>query len=110
MNEIEYVQMDVPPPLNQTAQQCGTRSYKTSNGCSVIVSSREYGRWHLSIAHPRRYPTWDEIKDARYRLVPDDVHMVMALPPKKFYLNLHPNAFHLWELMELSLREIIEHQ
>lgn len=27
-------------------------------------------KWHLSISNPHRYPTWEEIKAARYDLVP----------------------------------------
>lgn len=82
---------------------------------SVIVDHLEYegegAQWHLSISHrsnalmaptggpaPGRYPTWDEIKDARYRFVPDEVNMAMMLPPKKFYINCHPTTFHLWEI------------
>ncbi len=66
--------------------------------------------WHLSISHrknvsgvdgnpiPGRIPTWDEIKDARYRFVPDDVNMAMMLPPKRMYLNYHPTTMHLWQI------------
>jgi len=73
--------------------------------CSVIVSQddmKERGiyvkRWHLSIAHQTRYPTWDEIKEARYRLLPDNVTMAMLLPPKDQFVNLHSNCFHLYEI------------
>ncbi len=62
--------------------------------CLVFTEIEAHG-WHLSISHRRRYPTWDEIAEARYQLVPDDVTMVMALPPSDTYVNLHPNVFHL---------------
>jgi len=55
-------------------------------------------RWHLSIAHPKRYHTWDEIKSARYEVVPHDVTMAMILPPPDEYVNLHKNCFHLHEI------------
>lgn len=54
-------------------------------------------KWHLSISHPRRYPTWDEIHDARYELLPDEITVAMFLPPKEQYVNVHPNCFHLHE-------------
>jgi hypothetical protein len=54
--------------------------------------------WHLSISHPTRYPTWDEIKAARYDLLPDDCTMGMLLPPSGEYVNVHPNCFHLHEV------------
>jgi len=57
-------------------------------------------RWHLSISTTTRYPTWDEIRDARYALLPDDITMAMLLPPKGEYVNVHPNCFHLHEVVE----------
>jgi hypothetical protein len=64
---------------------------------SVIVGEEPGIGWHLSVAHPRRYPTWDEIKAARYDHVPDAVTMVMCLPPREEYVNVHRNCFHLHE-------------
>jgi hypothetical protein len=74
--------------------------------CSVFVCREPAGAdggllWHLSIAHRDRYPTWDEIHDARYRLVPDAVTMAMLLPPPDEYVNVHPNCFHIWESHDL---------
>lgn len=67
--------------------------------------------WHLSISHasnliapsgvgmlPGRIPTWDEIKEARYRFIPDEVNMAMMLPPKRLYINMHRTTMHLWEI------------
>jgi len=54
--------------------------------------------WHLSIAHQHRYPTWDEIADVRYELVPDDVTMALLLPPPDEYVNLHDFCMHLWQI------------
>jgi hypothetical protein len=51
--------------------------------------------WHLSISHPTRYPAWNEIAQARYDLLPDDITMVMFLPPRSEYVNVHKNCFHL---------------
>lgn len=67
--------------------------------CSVIVT-REFGRWHLSIAHPDRYPTWDEISQARYRILPADIWVAQYLPPPSEYVNLHRNCFQLMECEE----------
>lgn len=69
--------------------------------CKVIVSG-EFERashgWHFSISHPTRYPTWEEQKQARYELIPDEVYMVSFMPPRKEFVNRHPNCFHWWEL------------
>jgi hypothetical protein len=63
-------------------------------------------RWHMSISHrtnehppkPGRYPTWDEIKDARYRLMPGDITVAQLLPPEDEWVNAHETTFHLWEI------------
>jgi len=55
--------------------------------------------WHLSISHPKRLPTWDELKMARYELLPDEVTMAMLLPPKAQYVDVHPNCLHLYEFL-----------
>jgi hypothetical protein len=47
---------------------------------------------------PGRYPTWDEIADARYQFVPNDLTMAMLLPPREQYVNLHETTFHLHEI------------
>lgn len=73
--------------------------------CRVLVAQEqamergiELMRWHLSISCIARYPTWDEIHDARYSLLADDLHMAMILPPKSEHVNVHSNCFHLHEI------------
>ena len=70
----------------------------TLGECRIILAYEPPG-WHLSISCEDRYPTWDEIKTARYRLVPDDVTMAMILPPPGQYTNVEDqdNVFHLWQ-------------
>ena len=63
-------------------------------------------RWHLSISHrtneaqpkPGRYPTWDEIKDARYRFMPGDIYVAQILPPSSEFISVHDTTFHLWQI------------
>jgi len=72
------------------------KAYKYGS-CAVLVG-RENGKLHLSISHAKRYPSWDEIKGARYELMPHDITVAMLLPPPEDYINVHQNCFHLWEL------------
>lgn len=75
--------------------------------CTVMLSREPgvgfdgaYG-WHLSIAHPKRYPTWDEIKTARYGLEAlAEVTMAQVLGPvaEGEWVNVHDNCFHLYEI------------
>jgi hypothetical protein len=45
--------------------------------CHVILSREDPDdqglRWHLSISHPERHPSWDEIKTVRYRICGPDI-------------------------------------
>jgi hypothetical protein len=61
--------------------------------CSVIVTLDNGRDWHLSIAHRERYPTWDEIAQARYRCLPDGVWMAMYFPPREHYVNTDRYCF-----------------
>jgi hypothetical protein len=64
----------------------------------VEVRGRTKILWHLSISHPNRYPTWDEIKEARERFLPANLSFAMRFPPaSEPYVNMHTNCFHLWE-------------
>lgn len=69
---------------------------------------REGPRWHISVSHRTtdgrhvRLPTWDELKHAKYMLVPVDCAMVLIITRKKLpesapYVDLHPTTLHLWE-------------
>lgn len=77
----------------------GVHANAFKNGALRAIVSQDPPdqRWHLSISHASRYPTWDEIRDARYDLLPDDITMAMLLPPKSEYVNAHSNCFHLHE-------------
>lgn len=101
-----YEQVEAPPGVPNS------KCYRTQKGCTIIVSMDPALRapdgiwlppaslmlWHLSVAHRRRYPTWDEIADARYELVPEDVTMALILPPPDEYVNLNEHCFHLWQI------------
>lgn len=58
--------------------------------------------WHLTISNPSRHPTWDEIKVARYRLLPLDLTFALFLPPPHLYVNLpeQDHVFQLWEVTD----------
>lgn len=107
------------PPALIAAQYPGTRAWQRDldDGHLSVFVGREptdlpngdrLNLWHLSISHrtneahprPGRYPTWDEIRDAREQFIPDDVTVAMLLPPSSEYVNVHNTTFHLWEITE----------
>ena len=92
---IREVRADSLPP-NHPVRQMGGRMFLMGE-CSVIVTLDPDNCWHISIAHPDRDPSWDEIATARYRLLPDVEEMVMPLPALAEYVNHHQHCFHLVE-------------
>ena len=93
------------PQIQRMLSLTGATAYRLGE-CNVLVSRdevKERGivvrRWHLSISHPTRFPTWTEIHDARYALIPDDCTMAMLLPPKAQYINIEETCFHLTEIV-----------
>lgn len=74
-----------------------------SDGLLWAIVAEEPGGWHLSVSFrdhrgvAARYPTWDELAHARYVLMPDDIDVVMHLPPPADYVAVHDTTFHLHE-------------
>jgi hypothetical protein len=68
----------------------------TLGECAILLT-KEYGLLHMSISHPSRYPNWNEIAYARYKLIPADRDAVMVLPPEDEYINHHENCFQVHE-------------
>lgn len=105
---LELREIPVPEQVQRTMvneDNSYVRAYLLGE-CSVIVT-REHGRWHISIAHPRRDPTWDEVAAARYRLMPDEILAAMLLPPRERYVNLHPHAFQVMQVEDSMLSQTI---
>lgn len=92
--------------LSRTSELIGIHQ-EMAKGLRVIVS-KDADRWHLSISCQRRDPLWQEIREARYQFIPDNIYMVMGLPPKDVYVNCHPHTFHLWETIDLKVRWIFD--
>lgn len=107
----------VPPPALIRDTYPGNRVWQQAadGGHLTVIVGREPTDmpngdrlilWHLSISHrtndnparPGRYPTWDEIQEARERFIPDEVTVAMYLPPKAEWINVHRTTFHLWEV------------
>jgi hypothetical protein len=59
-------------------------------------------RWHVSVSSPSRLPTWDELVGAAHALRPG-VPMAIAVPPRSWWINVHPYCLHLWELDDNAL-------
>ena len=76
----------------------GTKVYLKKDMAAAV--SKENGLWHISISTKNRTIDYDDLKDARYSLVPDDCHMAQIFPPKSEFVNLHPFCFHLYQITD----------
>lgn len=98
----------VVPPAAAARHQAGLAAVGTKfrthrnyrMGAITIILTREFGRWHMSVAHPARAPTWAEIAHAWYAIVPEAAVMTAALilPPKSEYVNIHKYCFQVFEI------------
>lgn len=65
--------------------------------CLVFVSI-DGGNYHLSISTPDKLPSYEEMKEARYKFCPDEIYMAEIFPPKSEFINVHPYCRHLWQI------------
>lgn len=79
---------------------------------NLIVGLDPGGGWHMSISHADktlvspsghmvpggRVPTYEEIKEARYKFCPNEIYMAMILPPREEFVNVHPTTMHLYQI------------
>lgn len=91
----ELVEVEIPAHVRPLLEP-GTRAYRMG-GCRVFVSQQRAG-WHLSISRENRLPSWEEVRDARYELVPDEATMALLLPPRSEYVNVHEFCLQLYEI------------
>jgi hypothetical protein len=88
------------------------KEYKTGTfkmgRCDIIISIDE-GLWHLSISTKYNSPSYKEIKEARYKYIPDNILMAQLFPSKTQFVNYHPYCHHLWQIRD-SVKENREAQ
>jgi hypothetical protein len=99
-----WAQMGEPAP----------RAYQHSNGLTALVGHEPTGpdgrkRWHVSIrygdpGHNGRVPLWDELVTAAHELRPG-VPFVLGIPPRSWWMNVHPHVLHIWETFDQDLIE-----
>ena len=105
----KWEQVETPQSLKETFMPFGAvditvhRRPVGDGWLSVVITHHERWGYQLSIDFTdhrgklSRYPRWDEIADARYTLLPDDLDMCMRLPPPSEYVALHKTTFQLIE-------------
>lgn len=107
--EPKLVEVRPPEQVRHLIQGGVTLHYFHFGDCSILLGLEPGGvhgelRWHLTISHPHRHPSWDEIKTARYRLLGPDTVIAMILPPPEHYVNVpeQDHVFQLWQIEDDS--------
>ena len=104
----DYLPVATPFRLTRLAHERGAEVFRAfadnKRNLHVIVAREPSGperslRWHLSISHPDRDPTWAEQVEAIRELVPGSgaIEFVSYLPPENEHINAHEFCFHWWE-------------
>jgi hypothetical protein len=63
--------------------------------CFVTVVQEGDDRWHMAISMRNRVPTWDEMKYAARKVLPQDLYYVLCFPPDRDWMSVHPHCLHL---------------
>lgn len=59
-------------------------------------------RWHISVSAEGRVPAWEELAASGHELRPG-VPFVVGVPPKSWWINVHPHVLHLYESKDQPL-------
>lgn len=84
-----------------------------ADGCSYVnlkqrlsiiwsVAQEADGRWwqHVSVAHPVRLPTWDELVSIKEWPIGRDVDAYQVIPKRETYVNIHEHCLHLFRCLD----------
>jgi hypothetical protein len=86
--------------------QAAQRAFVRGQEFHVLTSRDEIKpgdvRWHLSISGERKVPPWDVMVAIAHAARPG-VCFVIGVPPRSWWMNIHPNVLHLWELCDEAL-------
>lgn len=59
-------------------------------------------RWHISVAGETDVPEWAHMVAIAHRLRPG-ICFVVGVPPRSWWINVHPHCLHLWETRDANL-------
>lgn len=82
----------------------GYRWRSAKRPLSVIMSVENRGPgglwWHVSTAHQRRNPTWDEIVEIKETFMGRECCVMHMIPPRSMWIDCGTNTFHLWHRLD----------
>lgn len=63
----------------------------------TIIITIEDGHWHLSAACKHTIGYY-ELKELRYKFMPNAMQVAPIFPPREEFINVHENCFHLYQI------------
>lgn len=113
---LEKFRIPMPPfmdvPLYEESDEYGyysTGAFRVGDMALIVSHSEEEGGWHLSMSHKNKLPTYEEMKDFRYKFLPNGINVCEIFPPRERFVNIHKFCRHLWEMPKdnISREELI---
>ena len=89
-------------------------AYAHPDGRTALVGrepvAEDDWRWHVSVRHgdpgeDGRVPSWEELVSTAHELRPG-ICFAVAVPPRSWWINVHPHVLHLWEIRDPYLVEM----
>jgi hypothetical protein len=95
----------LPPPWAVIEKHSDGAAYHNPiTALNVICSAsmeRDSRRWlHVSVSHPDRLPTWDELAEVKSLFIGTERKAIQVLPPTEEHVNVHPTCLHLWACLD----------
>lgn len=82
----------------------GRRLHALLSRDDIAVNGTPDDRWHISLRHEERVPSWDELAAAGHELRPG-VCFAIGVPPRSWWVNVHENVLHLYEIKDDNLTD-----
>ncbi len=97
MEKMESKTRDLHNEYPVTPDECVKEGIFKFGRCHVIVTI-DNKEWHLSISTATSLPSYQELKEARYKYCPDNIFMAEIFPPKSEFVNIHSYTRHSWQI------------
>jgi hypothetical protein len=112
-----WFEVDQPPKWKQMWEERHggevpvPRVFQHNDGRTALLGWEPYAaddwRWHISVRHgdldaDGRIPTWEELVTTAHDLRPG-VPFVVGIPPKSWWLNVHPHVLHLVQTKDQNM-------
>jgi hypothetical protein len=89
------------------------RAYQNASGLTAFIGREPLDhdgldvRWHISVRYGNpgdngRIPTWEEVVATAHELRPG-VPFVIGIPPRSWWMSVHPHVLHLYETHDEAL-------